>query len=90
MKLVEFPVGNVQDIARGLRSLADTIETGLEGDAEVPGLTDATMLVWVATNKDRVVEVGMLGGSSNRFTVAGLMQAGAVQLLTPAPAGRER
>jgi hypothetical protein len=81
MKLVEFPVGNVQDIPRALRSLADTIESGLEGGAEVQGLTDATIFAWVSANNNREVECGMIGGSSNRFTFAGLMQAGATKLL---------
>lgn len=75
LRVIEFPSGNVQDIPARLRSLADLIEGGaIEGS--VLGLTDATHLAWVTANEAGDVEVGMFGGSFDRYALAGLLSAG--------------
>lgn len=52
-KLLAFPERNIQDIPRGLRELADTIEKGEYGDAH--------NLVWAIDCGGGRLELGMLG-----------------------------
>jgi hypothetical protein len=52
-KVVPFPFGDVQDIPKALRTLADQIEAGDHGDAH--------NLAWVIDRGDKDLALGVLG-----------------------------
>jgi len=62
LNVVKLPVGDVQDIPRGLRELADDIENGK--------FDDAHLLAWVIDCGNSRVEIGMLGKSPEPGAVA--------------------
>lgn len=55
MKLLELPVKDIGDIARGLRALADAVERGDHGEAH--------LFAWVCDGGAGRIDVGMLGQS---------------------------
>ena len=83
MNIVEFPRGNVTDIPAGLRGLADLIENGPDGG--VVAVSDAVSVVWIAVNANGAIESGCIGQDSDRFKIAGIMQAAAMKLLGDRP-----
>lgn len=57
MNIVELPVHNIGDLARGLRALADGIDAGEYGDAH--------NVAWVVDCGGGRIEIGMMGQSGS-------------------------
>lgn len=57
MKLIELPVKDIADLARGLRAIADGIEAG--------DYDDAHNLAWVLDCGNGRIEMGMLGRAAS-------------------------
>ena len=73
MKVVDLPAHSVQDIAGGLRRLADDIEAGK--------YRDAYNVVWIVDCGNAKVEFGMLGRAAEPGAVVLLLMALAKQKL---------
>lgn len=72
-KLLEFPSGNVRDVPRGLRELANRIEGGNYGDAHT--------LAWVVDCGDGRLEIGLLGSAAEAGVTAYYMYGVAMRRL---------
>jgi hypothetical protein len=83
LTVVPFTGGNVNDIPAGLRSLAELIENGPAGG--VAAVSDAVSVTWIAVNAAGAIESGCIGSESDRFKLAGIMQAAAMKLLGGSP-----
>lgn len=68
LRVVPFTGGNLHDIPAALRSLADLIEHG----EDVPGITDATHLVWITVCGGGMPEVGTIGPSADKDKTIGI------------------
>jgi len=76
VRVVDFPVSSLADIAAGLRALADRVEA----DCPIEGLGNPNMLVW-ASLSDSGVEVGALGRESgDPVRAIGLLSSAAQRL----------
>ncbi len=65
LNVVEFPTGDIADVPRGLRAIADQIESGEFGDAY--------NMAWVIDCGDARIEVGMLGHAAEPGATAHLL-----------------
>lgn len=79
LRVVPFNGGNPHDIPACLRNLADLIESGAQG-VEVPGITDATHLVWITVAGASVPEVGAIGPGMDKYKAAGIALGAAGKL----------
>lgn len=81
MKVVQLPVGNVNDVPARLRDLADTLEQGAK-EGVIVGVDGSKMLAWVNIDVNGDIGVGALGLSHDDLHCVGILQAGITKLLT--------